>query len=215
MFCPLGAAGCTIFYVQFLRRPLPPPRCINTFSQAETVPNSRLSPPRHERCLLARASNTRSAAGRATASKRGSVPSFTRLNGSFLVTTTLCATGYAICAGLPPPHSHAYAALMQSLVTPSGKLLLRIFGPTTSLPACSCPSGWIATTLCYLRHNGPRWPDFLGIRHALMTFLSHLGYSAESCGYCKDASTGRRTSNSRTWMLSFASALQMHSITRA
>ncbi|KAF2263244.1 arginine-tRNA-protein transferase 1 [Lojkania enalia] len=30
-----------------------------------------------------------------------------------------------------------------------------------------------------------------------MSFLARLGYSAESCGYCKDASTGRRTPNSR------------------
>jgi hypothetical protein len=91
---------------------------------------------------------------------------------SLLVTTTLCATGHTVCTGLPPPNSHAYAALMQSLVTPSGKLLLRIFGPTISLAAYSCPSGWIATTLCYLGHSGPRWPGFLGIRQALMSFLS-------------------------------------------
>jgi hypothetical protein len=48
-----------------------------------------------------------------------------------------------------------------------------------------------------------------------MSALSPLGYSSESCGYCKDASSGKRRPNSRTWILFLTSPLQLHPVTRA
>ena len=93
--------------------------------------------------------------------------------------------------------------------------------PPRSLPRLCCPHAVPCDALRYVLLQPPGssgargplagygWPLLQLLRLAVVTAehalipLQWLGYSAESCGYCKDASTGYRTPNSRKWMISY------------
>ncbi|KAF2655917.1 hypothetical protein K491DRAFT_692431 [Lophiostoma macrostomum CBS 122681] len=87
--------------------------------------------------------------------------------------------------------------------------------PTTILACTPCLAGWIASARLYNKGAGLPSPDLWIFDHVLMSALSPLGYSSESCGYCKDASSGKRRPDSRTCNFFFTSPIQLQPVTRA
>jgi hypothetical protein len=98
----------------------------------------------------------------------------------------------------PHPH-HLLPRLCCPHAVPCDALWYVLLQPKPWDPARACLAGWRAVA------GVPNIAD----RHFRILHVDQadafLGYSSESCGYCKDASSGRRTVDSRTCMFCLSS----------